>query len=408
MRYAVVLLLAVSLAPQSVDRAARWGADLTVFSQMLKAGQYAFAKRNDVAAFDAEIAALRRDAGTLTDPDITLRLMKLVAAANDGHSHVDLPLFAPFRRLPITVDWYADGLAVTSAAAEYSDALGLRVTRIGEMTPDQLLAAAAPYISHENEFALRAESPGYLTTVELLQTVGVADANGRVRFTLERPDGTPVQVTVAPGSPVHWSLVDAFEVRHTPVSVSRRHPDQRYYWFEYLPEARTMYVQYNICENDPLQHFDVFAQAVLSVAGSHPVARWVIDLWENSGGSNRLIAPLRDGLASRAAREPIAVLIGGHTFSAAVDAAIDFKGRLHATLVGGPTGGRPNGFGNAKTMTLPNSRLKVQYSTAYFLSLRGADPPALEPDVAVSATLADALAGRDAVLEAALGRVGGR
>jgi hypothetical protein len=402
MRYAVALLLAVPLAGQPPDRPARWRADLSIFSHTLKSGQYEFAKRNDVAAFDAEIEVLQRDAATLTDADITLRLMKLVAAANDGHSHVDLPLFAPFRRLPVTVDWYADGLAVTSASPEYSDALGLRVTRIGAMTPEHVLAAAAPYISHENEFALRAESPGYLTTVELLQAIGAADADGRVHLTLERPDGTPVQRTVAPGSPMHWSLIDAFEARHTPRSVTRRHPDQRYYWFEYLPETRAMYVQYNVCENDPLQHFDVFAQTVLSVARSHPVTRWVIDLRENGGGSNRLIGPLREGLAQRAAREPIAVLIGGHTFSAGVDAAIDFKTRLRATLVGGPTGGRPNGFGNAKTMTLPSSHLKVQYSTAYFLSLRSADPPALEPDVAASATLADALAGRDPVLDAAL------
>jgi hypothetical protein len=393
-RCTFVLVLAASLTAQSTPRAARWSEDLAVFSHTLKSGQYAFMTRNDVRAFDAEVAALQRDADRLTDADITLRLMKLVAAAHDGHSHVELPLFAPFRRLPLTLEWFADGLAVTSAAPEYGDALGLRVTRIGTMTPEQVLAAASPYISHENEFALRAESPGYLTTVELLQTIGAADSSGRVQVTLQRPDGSPVDISVQPRGPLKWQMVDA----------RQRPPEPRYYRFEYRPDSRTMYVQYNSCENDPTQSFAAFTQAVLAEADRHSVDRWIVDVRRNSGGRSGLIKPLMNGLSRRAARQPVFVLIGGATFSAAIENAMELREKLHATLVGEPTGGKPNIYGNPKTLTLPNSQLRIQYSTSFVHHVSDADPVAVEPDVRVSPTVADLLAGRDPVLEAALRR----
>jgi len=396
----VTALLATALTVQPPARADGWRNDLDVFSRTLKSGQEAFAQRNDVGAFDAEIAALKRDANVLSDAEITLRLMKLVARIHDGHSHVNLPLFAPFRRLPLTLEWYGDELAVTGAAPADADALGLRVTRIGPLTPEQALAAAAPYIASENESGLRAESPGYLTTVELLQALGAADVSGLVTFTFARPDGTRLERAIAPGNPLRWSIVDALAAHDAPVSVSRRHREQRYYWFEYLPEARAIYVQYNRCENDPARPFRAFAQSVMEAADIQRANRWVVDLRQNGGGSTAVVRPLLESLG-RARRGPVFVLIGGHTFSAAVGPALDLRDRAHATLVGEPTGGRPNGYGNAKTVTLPHSGLRVQYSTRFFRSVPG-NPAALEPDVRVTPSLADVLAGRDPVLEAAL------
>src|SRR5215831_9265982 len=107
---AVGILLVAFVVAQTPDRVKGWHEDLTRLSRTLRSGQYDFAKRYDVAAFDDEIAALDRDAARMTDADLTLRIMKLVARANDGHSHVMLPLFAPFHRLPLTVEWFADGL----------------------------------------------------------------------------------------------------------------------------------------------------------------------------------------------------------------------------------------------------------------------------------------------------------
>jgi len=81
---------------------------------------------------------------------------------------------------------------------------------------------------------------------------------------------------------------------------------------------------------------------------------------------------------------------------------MEFRTKLHATLVGEPTGGRPNIFGNPTSLTLPNSKLSLEYSTSFVRHVSSGDPAALEPDIRAAPTLADALAGRDPVLDAAL------
>jgi C-terminal processing protease CtpA/Prc len=134
------------------------------------------------------------------------------------------------------------------------------------------------------------------------------------------------------------------------------------------------------------------------------VERLVVDVRHNGGGDSSVDDPLIDGLESRASwrrRGRLFCLIDSGTFSSAVWTAHDLQ-RLGAVMVGGPTGGRPNAYGNVQIMLLPNSRLEVSYSTRYFRLIEGADPPSLMPDVPAALTIDDVRTGRDPLLEAAL------
>jgi len=389
-------------AETETDRVAAWQEDLSFFAAHFASGHIDFSKLYNQTQFNNEIAALRADAARLSDAEITLRLMKLVASANVGHTHVNMPLFKPFHRLPLELKWYSDELAIVGAAPEYSSAIGARVLHVGKMTPEQLLAAVAPYISHETEAALRDESPGYLTLLELLEQSGVASVENRVEFNLARPGTEPVTMAVEPRSPVAWKIENMYDVLHVPQALYRKEP-LSYYWYEYLPDSRALYIQYNRCDNDSKFSFSQFTRGLFAFADSHYVERVVIDLRFNGGGSNRVINPLIDGLKSRGSlRSHVYVLTGPSTFSAAVDAAVALRDEFHAVLVGETAGGRPNDYGNTKTLTLPNSQLKVQYSTQFFHMVKDGDPPALQPDIPTPLKLQDVLAGRDPVLDAAL------
>jgi hypothetical protein len=76
--------------------------------------------------------------------------------------------------------------------------------------------------------------------------------------------------------------------------------------------------------------------------------------------------------------------------------------KLGAILIGGPTGGKPNSYGNNSTFQLSNSLIQVSYSTRYYQLVSGSDPPSVAPDVAVEPTISDLRAGRDPLLEAAV------
>jgi hypothetical protein len=117
------------------------------------------------------------------------------------------------------------------------------------------------------------------------------------------------------------------------------------------------------------------------------------------------VDPLLDGLKSRpalTAKGHLYVLIAWHTFSAAMNTAVNFRDGLNAILVGEPAGIKPNHYGQVESFMLPNSKLKVQYSTKFVRKVHDADPLALDPDIFVPYSLNDFLAGRDPVLEAAL------
>jgi len=398
------------------EREAHWRQDLQFFAAGLGAsghsvdfhsgistrGQIDFAKLYPKGRFDAAIEALEADIPRVSDAEMVLGLMRLVASANVAHNSVVMPLsMGFFARLPLTFHWFPDGLAVIGASPEYSAALGTRVLRIGSMTPEQLLPAIAPYIAHENEVWLREQAVGFLRPQAVLQHFGLLDQDGRVALSLEKPGEPPFTLSVTPGDP-RVTRIPMAEGLHTPVPLFRSQPGKDY-WHWYLADSQTLFIQYNACRNDPKLPFSEFARQVLSEAGAHPPKRVVIDLRQNGGGDSRVIGPLKSGLASRLkAIGPVYVLIGPSTFSSALMNAIELRRALHATLVGEAAGEKPNSYGEVKLLTLPNSKVVVRYTTKYFALAKSGDPAALEPDLAAPHTLADALAGRDPALEAAI------
>jgi len=145
-----------------------------------------------------------------------------------------------------------------------------------------------------------------------------------------------------------------------------------------------------------------FAAKVLADADAHPVKRVIVDLRGNSGGSSRIMWPLRNGLWERRHKlGKIYVLIGPQTFSSGLLNAQELHGTFHAPVIGEPSGEKVDSYGEVRTVTLANSKLKVQYTIKYFGS-KGKSRGPLTPDILVPRTLSDSLSGRDAALEAAL------
>src|SRR5262249_1074647 len=179
-------------------------------------------------------------------------------------------------QIPVSLRWYSDDLAIMGATPDHAEALGTRVMRVGPMTPDQLLAAIAPYISHETDGWLREQSTGYLATVRILQQVGAAGPDDSVTFTLVRPGGQPFTHMVTSGDPSAKQLTGCDAVK-VPVALYRKQPTS-YYWYEYLPDSRALYIQYNRCQIDPKLPFKDFARDLFEFADSHPVQRVVVDL----------------------------------------------------------------------------------------------------------------------------------
>ena len=359
----------------------RWQQDLSYFAKEFPSDHMDFAKIYAKEKFAAEVASIQQAAPQISDSQIVLRLMRLVASGHIGHTHV---LFPPepiaFHRLPLTLYWYSDGLGVIAAAPEYKDALGTRVVRIGTMTPEQLEAAVEPYIAHENDTWLHELSPGYMIIKEILSELKLTDTDGRVEMTFAKPDGKQFTLTIAPEN---WSVkgatLNASEALNLPVALYRKHL-QSFYWYEYLADSQTLYIQYNKCMDDPSRLFADFSKELFQFADAHSIQRTIVDLRFNQGGNSNVIKPLESGLKSRkalSAQGHLIALIGPSTFSSGLLAAMDFGSDLHAILIGEPTGEKPNSYGEIKILTLPNSQLRMTYCTKFFRLMKNSDPPRL-------------------------------
>jgi hypothetical protein len=393
--------------PQAPDaRIANWQQDIRIFSEDFPKDQKDFDKVYSKSKFDGEVASLQKDLPQLSDAEISLRLLRIIAVANIGHNSIAMPHAATyFRRIPLNYRWFSDGLGVVAASQEYNDAIGARVVRIGTMSPEQLETAVAPYISHETEIWVQEVSPQFINNYDLLQMLKVPDADGRVELTLQKAGGKSFTISVAaPDAGATVGTTDAASALHIPVPLSQKHPNS-YYWYEILPESRTLYIQYNRCENDPKLSMAAFTDQMLAAAESAPIDRAVVDLRFNPGGNSSVVGPLIHRLKSWSkvsGSGHIYALIGRLTFSSGLMAAADFRNHLHAIIIGEQSGEMPDSYGEVRLLNLPNSHLTVRYTTRYFRLSGGTDKTTFGPDIPVSVSLEDFLAGRDPVLDAAL------
>jgi len=366
-----------------------------------------FRKLFPPAKFQEDIRDLERDVPQLSDAEIILRLMRLVAAGRVSHTWVEPQDNLEFHPYPLRFSWYSDGAALIRATKEHKSALGARIVRIGSMTPEELEAAVEPYLSHENQPWLHQLSPEFMLTREVAEHFGLAGPDGRLEITLARPGDEPFQLRVTPSSATE-DMISATDALKLPAPLFRKRPDD-WYWYEYLPGSRALYIQYSSCQDNPKKSFKEFAGDVFrfvdSLHGPDEVERVIVDLRFNSGGDSSVIDPLIEGLQSRprlTASGRLYALIGRETFSSGMMAAVQLRRDLHAILMGEPTGSPPNEYGEVKSFTLPNSKIIVRYTTKYFRLLKNSNPQAVEPDVLIQRSIADFLSGHDQVLEAAI------
>jgi len=351
------------------------------------------------AQFEAAADELKRAVPSLADHEVVVGLMHLLALPGDAHTN--LARWSAFHSLPLELTRLADGLYVTAADAEHADLLGSRVVAIGERPVDELWEAASGLVSHENDAWPRAQVPPLLVTTEVLSVLHATGDLTRATFWVDDDRGARRSADVGLPSP-RPALVDIATAAGASLPLHRQRSNENY-WYTLVESSRTLYLHYRRCQQGP-ESFSDFADRIFRVLDQNGADRLVVDVRHNGGGSSSVDDPLIKGLQDRPAwraRGRLFGLIGSETFSSGLWTADDLR-KLGAVLVGSPTGGKPNAYGDVLTFSLPNSQIQVTYSTRFFRLIEDADPPSLMPAVAVEPTVDDLRAGRDPLLEAAV------
>jgi hypothetical protein len=375
----------------------RWRADLAYladFLPKLHVKPFTITSEED---FRARVAELDEAISELSDLQINLRLMALVASLGDAHSSIG---FAEQpRALPVQFEFFGDEMRVIAVDRNCADVAGGKVTHIGGVELKDVLASVRPLIACETECWFRCQAPSMLRLTDVIYGLGLSESEGEVKVEVITESGEEKTCTIElppPGRQVEYEVREA-PVENRPLYLSER----AYYWYRYLDDSRTFYVQYNACHESPQRPMSKFTMEVENALDVQAIDRFVLDLRRNMGGSSTLLNGLIRAVAERKSSGHIKrcyVITGCETFSAAALNALDFRQATGALVAGEPMGNKPNRFGQLNVFTLPNSGLHVQYATKHFVRLPG-DPPILAPDIPVEITWDDYLEGRDPVME---------
>jgi hypothetical protein len=410
LRAALAMFVCAALAAASIvsaqnttelSREEKWREDLKFLAVELPKRHKNLFFKITREQFDREIAKISEAVPKLTDSEIKLALWRLAAVIGDAHTRVQ---YSKEKTYPIILYQFPDGVFAAATTEESKAVLGAKLVKIGKIEVERAKEAVRSIIPVENESWFKQQFPNYLTDPEILYLLKILPDRNEGDFTFRDRKGKQLSIKLRPVAvkdQVKW--IRPFDSPAGALPLYLRNPEL-FYWYEYLADSKTLYLNYRRCANMESQPFKVFAEKLLKFMDENRVERLVIDLRQNGGGNSTIFDPFILALSKRADLNRtgrLFALVGRGTFSSAYLNALRLKKETRAILVGEPTGQRPNAYGEVRTMNLPQSKLLVLYSTKFFKTMND-DPPSLTPDVLIGRSSWDYVYGRDPALERAM------
>jgi len=358
--------------------------------EIMHPNPYAFISREDFYKLEKELYGKIPD---LNDAEIVISISELLATLQDGHTQWALDKSDPqwlqqnFHLLPVIQYDFKDGIYIMSALQPYENLVGLKVLQIGELPVEEITSKLSTLMSHDNSAGERKYLYYSLCMAEMLKMIGAVEDINEIEMILQddKNEVSTVQIpTVDLFSMVSYlasswypqsgnGLVAMNLSSENPLPLWLKNPDDKF-WFEYIPEVKTMYLQINSLnfshgngkEQSPFailcdQFFDFFDQS--------GAEKLVIDIRTNTGG-NHVELPLLEGIMARPQlnkADRLFLITGRVTFSAAVHLTTILKRYTNITHIGEPPSGRPNHFGANRTFSLPNHpEIKIDCSIDYY------------------------------------------
>ena len=409
---------AQTTAPGGKSEAEKWREDLRFMAEEMPRHHRNLFHTMTREQFESAVRRLDERIPSLARHQIIVGMARIAAMVGDGHTNI-APARDPkiaFRAYPVKLSLFKDGLYIRAARREQAGIVGTRVVRIGKVSAEAACDAVGAIVGQDNAMDVKFFAPLLLAMPEVLHGLGLIDdmesapftlaGSGGVRVVSLKPAG-PAEM-MAPDTDLSWlstpDWVDARDGARKPVPLWLRDPRNKY-WFEYLPGARTVYVQFNQVGNKQEETIEAFAKRLFGFVESRPVERLVLDLRLNRGGNGALNRPLLLGLirSTKVDRKGrLFALIGRSTWSAAQGLVNELEKYTNTTFVGEPTGGKPNSYGDSHRLTLPNSGITVRVSTLWWQGDERDRRPWTAPEVAADLTFEDYSANNDAALNAAL------
>jgi len=380
-------------------RIEKWRKDIDQLAESLpEKHKNLFYKTKDKAFYN-KIDRLKKNLHMFDDVEILVNITKIVASARDAHTSV---IFPARSFLPFKFYWFEEGIFIVAGTPEHGDLVNSRLEGVNGMPVEEIISRLRKVVSYENESFLKSQLPHYLSIAEVLYGLEIVDETSLVELDLKGVAGDAFRAVVPTVSIKELNAISADNNEDFGKLPLYRRNAERKYWSYLIEENKTLYFNYNSCrEMDDISLADS-TDGIIDMIEGAAVECLIIDMRNNLGGNSTLLEPFIEWLKNcgKINKEgALYVIIGRDTFSSALLNAYAIKNKTKAVLVGEPSGGKPNCYGEVESFKLGNSKVKICYSSKYYKLIKSDRVMSLFPDVERLVTFKDYIEMRDPCLD---------
>lgn len=398
-----MLLLSLGISAQMGRE--KWTEDIKYLQSNLTNKHYnLFALRSETD-FTKDINNIIAKTDKLSDFEIALKLQQALAKQGDTHTNLSLKKFIKKNEvLPLGSYFFNDDIYITLTNSENKELLGGKILAINGFNIKTVTDSLSTLFPNENSGIFRNRIPELLPSNQSLKNFGFSKTDA-VKIKFEK-DGKISEKTVIPSV-----ITKENRVKITPKNLTFAKENKRkYFEKKYFDKEKILYVIYNVCTTNekrdsssvnPLT-FGEFEDSVFKIIKDNKIDKLIFDMRNNGVGSSKQGTDFIKKLAENKEinkKGHLFVVLGRNTFSSAILNATDFQEETKAIFVGEETSGKPNHYGELQSLELPNSKLKLTYSTYYFVRTKKKNVNTIKPDYIVEESFYDYVNGTDPVFE---------
>ena len=356
-----------------VDRKEAWLQDLTHFQK----NYYKVCKSFPVDSIyksNKIIDSIKETIDSFSDNKIKLLLSHCVSMADDAHTTV---YFRNFRRIPLRLYLFDDGLYVIKAKKGFEQFLGKKVVTICDKSIDELIEILDYYKSGnkswiENESSYFLASPDFFEAANLSPTsdsikyefTDKNDSFSSYLYPIENIDKSDEYSAWRDLSPISNIKTDTMNWEHvlndTLLPLYLSYPNNDYH-VDYLGTLHAMYIQINTSNNS-----EGFNRAIKNCLDSNNVQHLIIDFRFNGGGDYTKLAAFSKTIHQKV-KGKIFIITGKATFSAGICIAARLKyfSKGRAVIIGQNSGDSLQFWAEGRQFSLPNSKIVARAVYGY-------------------------------------------
>ncbi len=281
--------------------------------------------------------------------------MKIFSKMKDSHTRVKgIGRILSETKYPIRFKYLGNRYYISSIDLENKESVGSEIFSLNKIPMEAVVSKISQVITHENEIVLSNAIEQWMYEPDLLKYLEIVDKSLMLEV---RTEDEVIKL-----EPSEISEEELHNPREVNIKNSETLNPKGLYWTKYYEDLNTYYLQYNECEDITEGQIN----GIMKEIEDKKTKFVVVDLRNNLGGSSLILDPLTKFLYKNQDKYTPVVFLSNITYSAAIINALNILDCKNSISIGTKTSGSPTKFGEATTITLPNTDIDVVISTKYF------------------------------------------